>query len=311
MIAWVLRLASLIGALIAFAFAVWSWRSYGAALGVATFFAVVLAIYVLALGFGFFTSFRANRAAATEQTTARLSLIGQCKAFWQELWLSIKIFGVWQPFLHSGERKSLLPEARSHAQTAQRAGIVFIHGYFCNSVLWRQHEAWARARGIATISLTLEPAFGSIDDYAPLVDRAVSALTAHCGTAPILVGHSMGGLAARAFIAQHPANAARIAHVITLGTPHHGTVQAQHGIGLNGAQMRRGSAWLERNAERLSAAARVKFSCYFSNGDNIVSPCESGMLDGAHNIHLPGLAHMALGFDAAVFACIEDKLKVA
>jgi triacylglycerol lipase len=40
--------------------------------------------------------------------------------------------------------------------------------------------------------------FGGIDDYAPLIEQAVQQVTQATGRPPLLVCHSMGGLAARA-----------------------------------------------------------------------------------------------------------------
>ena len=100
----------------------------------------------------------------------------------------------------------------------------------------------------------------------PRIDRATSPtswsaeierIAAGTGQAKVvLVGHSMGGLAARAYLARR--GAARVARLITIASPHHGTALAVMGLGANARQMRRGSeflATLERQRGRARARA--------------------------------------------------------
>ena len=80
------------------------------------------------------------------------------------------------------------------------------------------------------MAVNLEPVFGSIDGYAPQIDAAVQQLTETTGLPPLLVCHSMGGLAARAWLKRMNAES-RVHHVVTIGTPHRGTSFADWGVG--------------------------------------------------------------------------------
>jgi hypothetical protein len=52
--------------------------------------------------------------------------------------------------------------------------------------------------------------------------------------------------------------------------------------------------------------------CFYSNGDNIVAPTESAMLEGADNRHIPATGHVNLIFAPAVLeAVFEDAVEVA
>jgi triacylglycerol lipase len=115
------------------------------------------------------------------------------------------------------------------------------------------------------------------------------------------VGHSMGGLAIRAWAAHRDkfANASgmvRVHRIFTLGTPHDGTVMAQASHTENGAQMRRDSAWLADNSTRLPNGFAQRLTCYFSHCDNIVFPASTATLAGADNRHVAGYAHVQLIF---------------
>ena len=93
-------------------------------------------------------------------------------------------------------------------------GVLLIHGFFCNRQLWRPLARWLTARGHPLGALDLEPVLGSIDDYVPAIERAVTELLARTGAPAVaLVGHSMGGLAARAYLRRH--GSARISALVT------------------------------------------------------------------------------------------------
>ena len=185
-----------------------------------------------------------------------------------------------------------------------RTGVLLLHGYACNRGLWAPWLRQLRAQGVPTVALSLAPAFGRIDDWVPAIEAAVAALTARTGRPPLLVAHSMGGLAARAWLASHadPAQAdARVQRVVTICTPHHGTWMARFGHTPNARQMRQGHRWLAELAAREPAARRARFTCFYGHADNIVFPASMATLPGADNRHLAGVAHVAMAFRPEVF----------
>ncbi|UIN23126.1 esterase/lipase family protein [Herbaspirillum frisingense] len=96
--------------------------------------------------------------------------------------------------------------------------VLLIHGYGCNSGYWRWMSLELRQAHITHYALDMEPVFGSIDEYAPLVHAAVQRVLAETGQKKIvIVAHSMGGLAARAYLRDHGCD--RVARVITLARP--------------------------------------------------------------------------------------------
>ena len=148
--------------------------------------------------------------------------------------------------------------------------------------------------------MTLEPAFGSIDDYAPAIEAAVRRVTEGTGQAPLIVGHSMGGLAIRAWLRATPDADARVHRVVTIGSPHHGTWPAAHARSVTGQQMRLHGPWVRQLAAQESPERRARFVCWYTNGDNAVYPLAAATLAGADNRLIAGLAHIELAFDARV-----------
>ncbi len=190
-----------------------------------------------------------------------------------------------------------------------RTGVLLVHGYFCNRGVWRPWLPRLRRLGVPCTALTLEPAFGHIDDWVPVIDRAVADLARSTGRPPLVVAHSMGGLAMRAWLAAHPGAAARVQHVITIATPHGGTWMARFGHTANARQMRVGGPWLAA----LVAARQpphAQFTCFFGHADNIVFPASTATLPGADNRHLCAVAHVAMVQHPAVWAELLRRLQL-
>jgi CheY-like chemotaxis protein len=189
--------------------------------------------------------------------------------------------------------------------------VLLVHGYGCNSGYWSYLVPRLDRNFISHASIDLEPVDGAIDDYVPLIQNAVEDLCTATGAAQVaIVAHSMGGLVARAWMRVH--GSARVARLITLGTPHHGTGLASFGLGANAAQMRRvqGAAcdWLQELGKHEDAARRALVTSIFSHHDNIVSPQTSSELPGARNIALGGVGHVALGCTGRVLDTVMEEL---
>lgn len=205
-----------------------------------------------------------------------------------------KVFSWRQPF-----RWRALPDADVPVAPG-RSAAVLVHGFVCNRGLWLPWMRALRQRGLPYTSVNLEPVFGSIDDYTAQIDDAVRRAEALTGRPPWLVCHSMGGLAARAWLAATPGAAGRVCGVVTIGTPHHGTWLARFSHMPNGRQMRVCGEWLQRLEAREAQQARPPFVCWYSNADNIVFPATTATLAGADNRHLPGVPHVAMAFHPVV-----------
>jgi triacylglycerol lipase len=220
----------------------------------------------------------------------RASVVQWLGAWMAEWHAATKVFMWWQPFRYTAVADNLQP-------TPGQRGMVLVHGFFCNRALWMEWMRHLQAQGRVFVSVDLEPAYGSISDYAQTVEQAVAAVEKATGLPPVMVGHSMGGLAIRAWAAQVGAQGlARVHRIFTLGTPHHGTAIAVASYTKNGEQMRRGHAWLAKNAAHLPDGFAKQCVCYYSHCDNIVFPASTATLLGADNRHVAGYAHVQLVF---------------
>jgi triacylglycerol esterase/lipase EstA (alpha/beta hydrolase family) len=207
----------------------------------------------------------------------------------------------WYMFQPIGMR--LQPDARG-------LPVLLIHGYVCNSGYWLPMSKLLRQARISHYGIDLEPPGASIDDFVPQVAAAVERLCAESGSEQVIIlGHSMGGLVARAYLRRH--GHARIARVVTLGTPHHGTALAHFGPGSNAAQMRRGSEWLGALAASEANLQRTLFSSIYSVHDNIIAPQDSSELPGARNLVFGAIGHVALGHHPEIMRCALREIEAA
>jgi triacylglycerol lipase len=196
--------------------------------------------------------------------------------------------------------------------------VLLIHGYGCNSGYWHPLSKVLTRAHITHHAVDLEPVLADIDSYVPAIHRAVEALCAKSGHASIvIVAHSMGGLSARAYLREH--GSGRVAQLITLGTPHHGTGIANFGAGENSRQMHwRGNArdgtpspWLRELDSSEDLAIRRRIVSIYSHHDNIVSPQTSSHLAGARNIEYPGIGHVSLALHPLIQARVVAEIRNA
>jgi pimeloyl-ACP methyl ester carboxylesterase len=208
---------------------------------------------------------------------------------------------------------------RARARTRIHPGstappVLLVHGYGCNSGYWAHLAPLLDAARISHATLDLEPLTGDIDGYAARIEEAAGRLCAQAGAARLtVVAHSMGGLAARAWMRTHGAQ--RVARLITLGTPHHGTCLAAFGLGINAGQMRRMGvagpecAWLSALASGEAPEVRARIVSIYSHHDNIIAPQTSSELPGARNLALGGVGHVALGRNPRVLAMVMGEIE--
>lgn len=237
-------------------------------------------------------------AAIDPAPGGRLGPLATLRLWWGETRRQIAVFLWAQPW-----RAGFAEAPLSHRP--DRPALLLIHGYLCNRAVWRD---WLPALGqryqVATINL--EPVYGAIDGHAPRVAEAIARLKAATGAARvILVGHSMGGLVARETLRQF--GDLGVERIITIATPHAGTVFAPLGLGANARQIRPGSDFLTRLA---ATPCPVPVHCLSARHDNLIVPRASTALPGAPVLWFDRVGHLALSADpralADLVALIDD-----
>lgn len=186
--------------------------------------------------------------------------------------------------------------------------VVLVHGVLCNAGVF----AWTICRfaeeGVGPpYALSYGPPLAPIERFSAQLAQVIDKACRDTGAAKVvIVGHSMGGLVARDYLRRY--GGAKVARVVTIGTPHHGSRFAYLAAGWCLAQIRPGSAWLAALPEPPPSPPIVSL---WSPHDSMVAPQTSAVLEGAINVAFLGVGHNALLRDAQVHARVVAEIRAA
>lgn len=196
---------------------------------------------------------------------------------WNESFWMLRLYSVDQCWPWSLQR---LP-----AEYPMGPPVVLVHGFFCNAGVWRALLLRCRRPAVA---ISLEPTYRHFEGQLRALDAAVDTVLRHSGQpGVILVGHSMGGLLARAYAHQFPD---RVAGYVSVAAPHAGTMLGALVYGREYGPPSPQARWLQRfNAETVGKVRGVHFHTL---DDNIVIPAVHSICPTGDNRRLEG-GHLA------------------
>ena len=182
--------------------------------------------------------------------------------------------------------------------------VIFVHGYFQNRA-----DFWWMARQFRTASAG--PLYGfnypwweTVDRNIPRLGRFIDRVCAETGAEKVdLVAHSLGGLVCLEY-SHSPAGMSRVAHCVTIGTPHDGVRWRGPILGKVGDELRGGQfAAARRNRTVISPTLSV-----YSTHDNIVYPPSTSRLSdrGGNDVAVEGLGHLSLLYSPEVTRVVMD-----
>ncbi|QET02330.1 alpha/beta fold hydrolase [Cupriavidus pauculus] len=293
-------------------FAAWPWT-----VALATGIVIVLAVFCASVALAFFVTLhgvglpRRDRVALLPENIrpAPLGIAQALRCYASECIVVFRMFNWLQPF----RSRLTVPRAADTHPGRDAPTVLLVHGYGCNHAVWLDMAPHLAAHGYRCETIDLEPVLGDIDDYAPPLLARMREIATRTGRSPLLVCHSMGGLAARAAQVQAmrtTGNDAPCSGIVTLGSPHHGCVLARHGSGRNARQMRWLSPWLRALADAETTAQRARIVSIFSWHDSIAGPAGTSWLDGARHVPLTGIGHVSLLRHPGAIAATLDALAV-
>jgi pimeloyl-ACP methyl ester carboxylesterase len=181
---------------------------------------------------------------------------------------------------------------------AARIPVVLVHGLIDNRSVFSVMTRSLRRRGFSHVFTW---------NYSPLlsdVARGASDLAGHIericeqtGHEQVhVVGHSLGGLIARHLV-QRQGGDRRVDTLVTLGTPHEGSLWAHVLPTSLVRQLRPGSPVLRELAEP-APGCRTRVTAIYSDLDQMVVPTASGRCEHpdlqARNVLFRGIGHMSL-----------------
>jgi triacylglycerol lipase len=182
--------------------------------------------------------------------------------------------------------------------------ILLVHGMIDNRAIFTVLKRRLRRRGFGrVVTINYSPVTNDIRQAAGDLAAEVEALVAQTGYERIhVVGHSLGGLIARYYV-QRLGGDERIHTLVTLGSPHAGTLAA-HLIPVQLCRQLRPGSDLYAELAEPAARCRTRFVAYWSDLDQLILPHVNARLEhpdlSARNVRVHGVGHMSLPLDGQV-----------
>jgi triacylglycerol esterase/lipase EstA (alpha/beta hydrolase family) len=175
-----------------------------------------------------------------------------------------------------------------------RRPVILVHGVLVNDGMWFWFRRRLQQLGVGPVyTVNYGPPHAGIERFARQLAAKVDAVCESTGAAKVaLIGHSMGGLVSRAYLRRFGAE--RVDRLVTIGTPHHGSILAWSFPGRSLAQMHPGGAWLAELNRAENEPPPVPIKSIWSRHDCMVIPQASAVLAGADNVAVIGVGHNAL-----------------
>ncbi len=187
---------------------------------------------------------------------------------------------------------------------AARIPVLLVHGFVDNRSVFAVMRRSLRRRGFTSVcSWNYSPLLSDVAQGARDLGRHIERLCEQTGHDRIhVVGHSLGGLIAR-YSVQMQGGDRRVERLVTLGTPHQGSLWAHVLPTPLVRQLRPGSDVL-RTLDRPAPGCRTPLTAIYSDLDQVVVPTSSGRCEhpdlAVRNVLVHGVGHMSLPIHRSV-----------
>ena len=187
---------------------------------------------------------------------------------------------------------------------AARIPVLLVHGFIDNRSIFAVMRRSLRRRGFASVcSWNYSPLLSDVAQGARDLGRHIERLCEQTGHDRIhVVGHSLGGLIARYHV-QLQGGDRRVDRLVTLGTPHQGSLWAHVLPTPLVRQLRPGSDTL-RTLDQPAPGCATPLTAIYSDLDQVVVPTSSGRCEhpdlAVRNVLVHGVGHMSLPIHRAV-----------
>lgn len=182
--------------------------------------------------------------------------------------------------------------------------IILLHGVVDNRTIFTLLRRGLRRRGFGrVVALNYSPLSQDIRTVARRLAILVEEVCRETGYERVhVIGHSMGGLVGRYYV-QRMGGHERVHTVVTLGSPHGGTVPARYFPIPVSQQMAPGSD-VVRELDEPAGECGTRFLALWSDLDQMIIPKRNARIIhpdlNARNVFVRGVGHMSLPVDGRV-----------
>lgn len=172
--------------------------------------------------------------------------------------------------------------------------VLLVHGIDDTGAVFDAMRPRLVAAGFRVETLDMVPNDGSrsLSVLALQIQERVERMRLETGTERVdLVAFSLGGIASRYYL-QRLGGAERVQRLVTLSSPHHGTLMGFLRWNVGGTELRVGSAFLaDLNRDWESTAQKIQVTSIWTPFDLMIVPANSSRLKGATDVVVPVLLH--------------------
>jgi triacylglycerol lipase len=188
---------------------------------------------------------------------------------------------------------------------AGRNPVILLHGLGDTSALFDRLCAYLERRGWVTHRLNLTPRWGGAG-LEELARQVASYVDMKLGTEATfdLVGFSMGGIVARYYL-QRLGGLNRVSRLVTIASPHRGTLMAFLLRSPGVRQLRPGSGFLRELNEDSHVLKRLHFTTIWTPWDLMILPAKSSVIPEAREVRIGVMAHALMVRDRRALRAVE------
>jgi len=186
--------------------------------------------------------------------------------------------------------------------------VVLVHGFMDTGKRFKMLEKRLEKRGVVCFSPNLRhrDGRGGLDALAAGLKEDIDRKFGKDAKISV-VGFSMGGLVSRYYL-QSLGGAARCENLITISSPHNGTLAAWLYPSRGAEQMRPKSPFLTSLHESEDKLGGIPVTSYRTPMDLIILPATSSVWDRAENLEYPVLAHPLMVYSDTILSDVERRL---
>jgi triacylglycerol lipase len=195
------------------------------------------------------------------------------------------------------------------AKEPETSHVVLVHGFMDTGSVFKPLQRQLESHGHRCVVPNLQPrdARNGIEPLAESLRQEIETQIPHRQSFT-LIGFSMGGLVARHYL-QQLGGAKRCNRLITISSPHQGTLTAWLHPSKGAQQMRPGSGFLKDLTATESHLGEIPVISYRSPFDLMIFPSRSSKWQRATNLSFTVLLHPMMPGAKSVIADITKRLR--
>ncbi|WP_216216839.1 esterase/lipase family protein [Amycolatopsis aidingensis] len=194
--------------------------------------------------------------------------------------------------------QSWIPAAAVSPAAAERDPVILVHGLYGSPGNWGEVTVSLKQAGYIddqVFTLGYDSRTQSNVVTAEQLGAKVDEVLARTGASTVdVVGHSMGSLNSR-YCIKYGACGGHVDDWVSLAGPNNGTFSAfLCAWRVTCREMQPGSGFITKLNAGGTLPGDVEGTVIWSPNDGVVMPATSSVLDGVHNIKVPGVSHLAM-----------------